>query len=274
MRKFTESLLFGVLFLFAVASWWIMDLTGQIPALNPKELAPMTVGIVVIIATPALLVLTILAFVRALTGTNPKPFWAWVTTSAALVAGALTLGRIITQIEGLQLGFSNGVWFSAVFALLGLTGFILALTGAIPTPIKLSPEEKKAAKKAQKREKAEAKKAAKAEEKEQAKVERALAKQAEADQIAAQQAAQIESSEPESTAWVEEAETGGPQGFDVDLLDEDALTASAPSGAAEEAVFETGSVEEVEAGEADASGGASQGQASDGQSWEDGAPRN
>lgn len=242
MRKFTESLLFGVLFLFAAASWWIMDLTGWIPVLNPKELAPMTVGIVVIIATPALLVVTILAFVRALTGTNPKSFWAWVSAGSALVAGTLALGRVITKMEGLQLGFSNGVWFSAIFALLAFTGLILALTGAIPTPVKLTPEEKKAAKKAQKREKVEAKKAAKAEEKEQAQVQRALAQQEKA-----QQAAQAQAAAQQDQTVLTEEEVGEPSGFAGDLSDEDEPGGAALEGAVEELDFETDVVRDAQA---------------------------
>lgn len=172
MRKFTDSLLFGIMFILAAFGWWMMSLSGHIPALNPKELAPMTVGIVVIIAAPALLVATLLAFFRAVSNTNPKKFWGWGTFGTALTTGALAVSLWITDMQQLQLGFRTGVWFAAIFALVALIGLVLALTDAIPVPVKLTAEEKKAAKKQAARER-------KAEKRDQAKEDRAAKRQAE-----------------------------------------------------------------------------------------------
>lgn len=133
MRRFTESLLFGVLFLLLALSWWLMAVTGNMPRVNPRELAPMTVAVVVILATPAFLVVTILAFFRALTRFDPRSFWAWAVAGFGLSAAFAALARFITEAQQIQIGFSNIVWFTAILALASLIGLVLGITHAIPS---------------------------------------------------------------------------------------------------------------------------------------------
>lgn len=109
-----------------------MELTGHMPPASPKEIAPMTVAVVVILATPALLVMAILALLRALANVSPGRFWWWVLLGSALTGGALLLAKFITDLQGIQLGFGFGVWFAAIIALAALVGWILGLTRAVP----------------------------------------------------------------------------------------------------------------------------------------------
>ncbi len=135
MRRFTDPLLFGVLFILCALAWWILDLRGAIPAVEDGSLAPMTVAVVVVIATPALLFVTTLAFVRALFNVKPRSFWAWMLGGTALAAVSISIANLVTVQQSLEVGFSTGVWLMAIAAFASLIALVLALTGAIPTAI-------------------------------------------------------------------------------------------------------------------------------------------
>ena len=133
MSRFTDPLLFAVLFGLSALTWWIMDWRGVIPEAPDGALAPMTVAIAVVIATPALLFVTVVAFFRAILNVRPRAFWAWVTGASALAALLIWVANMITMAQSLEVGFSTGVWLMAIVSLASLVAFILALTGAIPT---------------------------------------------------------------------------------------------------------------------------------------------
>lgn len=133
MSRFTDPFLFGALFLLSASAWAIMGWQGAIPLTAEGAIAPMTVAVVIVIATPALLFVTVLAFIRALFKVAPKPFWGWMTGATALAAGSIAVANIITMQQSLELGFSTGVWFLAIASLASLIALILALTGAIPS---------------------------------------------------------------------------------------------------------------------------------------------
>lgn len=133
MRRFTDPLLFAILFALTALTWLLFELTNQMPEVEPGLIAPMTVAVVVIIATPALLFSAILGLVRALFNVRPRLFYAWVTGSFALAAGLLALASIITRAQELDFGIVAGIWFTGIISLSGLIALVLALTGAIPT---------------------------------------------------------------------------------------------------------------------------------------------
>lgn len=134
MNRFTEPLLFGALFLICSITWAILDWRDAIPPATEGGLAPMTVAVVIIIATPALLLVTVVALVRALVNARPRVVWSWMTGGSALAAVVALAASTITSQQGLELGFSTTVWFLAITAFSSLVALILALTGAVPTP--------------------------------------------------------------------------------------------------------------------------------------------
>lgn len=133
MRRFTDPLLFAILFALTALTWLLFELTNQMPEVEPGLIAPMTVAVVVIIATPALLFSAILGLARALTNVRPRLFYAWVTGAFALAAGLLALASIITRAQELDFGIVAGIWFNGIISLSGLIALVLAVTGAIPT---------------------------------------------------------------------------------------------------------------------------------------------
>lgn len=134
MSRFTDPLLFGALFLLSAITWAILDWRDAIPPATEGGLAPMTVAVVIIIATPALLLVTVVALVRALVNARPRVVWSWMTGGSALAALVALAASAITSQQGLELGFSTTVWFLAITAFSSLVALILALTGAVPTP--------------------------------------------------------------------------------------------------------------------------------------------
>lgn len=132
MSRFTDPLLFFSLTLISAVTWWILAAKQAIPA-TEGALAPMTVAVAIVIAAPALALVTVLALVRSLFNVNPRPFWAWVTGAATLGAVLSWVASLITYEQKIEVGFGTSVWLMGIVAVAGLIAFILALTGAIPT---------------------------------------------------------------------------------------------------------------------------------------------
>ena len=132
MSRFTDPLLFFALTLISAVTWWILAAKQAIPA-TEGALAPMTVAVAIVIAAPALALVTVLALVRSIFNVNPRPFWAWVTGAATLGAVLSWVASLITYEQEIEVGFGTSVWLMGIVAVAGLIAFILALTGAIPT---------------------------------------------------------------------------------------------------------------------------------------------
>lgn len=162
MRRFTDPLLFGILFLVTTIVWWVSAVTHNITDTPSNQLAPMTVVVFCIIATPAFALATLLALFRAVFNVKPKPFWTWVTGASALAAVLVYLAKAITDVQGVQVGFSTTTWFAAALTMSALIGLVLAVTGALPW---YSPEERAQRAKERAKQKAEDKAERKAERK-------------------------------------------------------------------------------------------------------------
>ncbi len=162
MRRFTDSLLFGMLALAAGLAWLIMAATGVLPATEYGHVATMSVALGVVIATPAMTFLAVVAFFRTTLSVPPKRFWTWLTATSALAAALMWGAGWLTELHDVNLGFQMGVWFSSIIALGGFIALILAVTGAIPVPL---TKEERAARKAKEREQAQAVKEAAKQEK-------------------------------------------------------------------------------------------------------------
>lgn len=133
MRRFTDPLFSVILFILSALIWWIMSITGNMPVVPSGQLAPMTFGVVVVIATPAFLLLAGVGVVRALLNVRPRVFWAWVAATMGCSTVVLYLANTISRQYTLQIGFNTAAWYSAIIALCALLYFVMALTGAIPT---------------------------------------------------------------------------------------------------------------------------------------------
>ncbi len=154
MRRFTDPILFFFLFLLSAVTWAIMAWRDAIPATGGRELAPMTVAVVIVIACPALAFLTVLALVRALFRIQPRGYWSVVMMAALTGAAVLMVTILITRAQAIQLGFESTMWFLGVVALGSFIAFLLSIIGAIPAPLtkeerQQAKEQKKAAKKAE-----------------------------------------------------------------------------------------------------------------------------
>lgn len=151
MSRFTDPLLFFALTVISAIVWWILAAKQAIPA-TEGALAPMTVAVAIVIATPALALVAVLALVRSLVNANPRPFWAWVTAAGTLGAVLSWVAGLVTAAQNVEVGFGTSVWLLGTVAVAGLIALILALTGAIPTATPVdeddvqTPDKKKAPK--------------------------------------------------------------------------------------------------------------------------------
>ncbi|WP_099332141.1 hypothetical protein [Actinomyces minihominis] len=133
MRRFTDPLLFGLLFIVTALTWLLASATSNIPDVPVGYFAPMTVVVFCIIATPALALVALMALVRALLNVQPVKFWAWVTGTSILAVVLGSLATLITDLQQVQVGFSTTAWFSGVIAVAGLIALVLSFTGAVPS---------------------------------------------------------------------------------------------------------------------------------------------
>lgn len=133
MRRFSDPILFLVLSIVTAVVWWIAAATNSYPEVPAGYLAPMTVVVFCVVATPALVTITLAALARALFNLEPRVFWAWVTGVGVVATGLTALANGITDQQAVQVGFSTTAWFSGVVAGAGLIALVLALTGAIPS---------------------------------------------------------------------------------------------------------------------------------------------
>ncbi len=132
MKRFTDAALFGVLFLLASIAWAIMALSHTIPRAEVGGLAPMTVAVAVVISVPALLLLTVMALLRATFDIAPKSFWILMAGGTALAALAVFAAKAIANAQGIELGFATTIWFLSIVAVSSFMAWVLALTGALP----------------------------------------------------------------------------------------------------------------------------------------------
>lgn len=133
MKRFTDPVLFGALFVLDTLAWLILMSTGGIETADPGYVAPITVGSIIVIACPALLVATVLGFARAITRQSPRSFYMWalcMTVAAAVIVG---IASAATSAWGIEVGFGWMTWFFAIMALALLIALIIALTGGIPS---------------------------------------------------------------------------------------------------------------------------------------------
>lgn len=139
MRRFTDSILFLALFVLSALAWLILANTGGVPAADSGRIAPMTVGAVVVIACPALLLASLLGLARALSKTSPRRFYTW--TTGAAVAGSIVaaLASVPADRQGVEVGFEWMSWFFGIMALAFVIALIIALTGGIQGPSEKAP---------------------------------------------------------------------------------------------------------------------------------------
>lgn len=131
MRRFTDVVLFGALFLLDALAWLILSVTGGITASDPGRIAPMTVGTVIVIACPALLVATVMALARALANTSPRGFYAWSLAAGAVGGIVAALANPVAAAGGVEVGFGWMAWFFGVMSLAYVVALLIALTGGI-----------------------------------------------------------------------------------------------------------------------------------------------
>jgi len=131
MRRFTDVVLFGALFLLDAVVWWILSVSGGIQPADPGRIAPMTVGTVIVIACPALLAATVMALARALTNTSPRRFYGWSLAGAVSGGVVAALANPIAANVGVEVGFGWMAWFFGVQALAYVVALLIALTGGI-----------------------------------------------------------------------------------------------------------------------------------------------
>ncbi|MCI1641225.1 MAG: hypothetical protein LKI58_02090 [Actinomyces sp.] len=136
MRRFTDSVLFLALFALDALAWLILDLTGGIEAADPGRIAPMTLGAVIVIACPALLVTGVLALARALTGAAPRRFYVWALGASVLGSVVAWAAGVTATAQGIEVGLSWMAWFFGIQAVACVVGLLIALTGGIERPAK------------------------------------------------------------------------------------------------------------------------------------------
>lgn len=131
MRRFVDSILFAALFVLDSLTLLVLSLIGGIETGDPGRLAPMTVGTVIIIACPALLLVAALGVARALVRTAPVGFYGWAV--GGTIGGAVTtaVAGAIAQPRGVEVGFSWMAWFFGIQALAFIIALIIAATGGI-----------------------------------------------------------------------------------------------------------------------------------------------
>lgn len=133
MRRFTDPILFFVLSIVTTVVWWIAAAAHSYPDVPVGYLTPMTVVVFCVVATPALLTVTLLALCRAIFNVEPRGFWAWITGTAVVGTVLTAIANGITDVQEVQVGFSTTAWFLGVLAGAGLIALVLALTGAVPS---------------------------------------------------------------------------------------------------------------------------------------------
>lgn len=134
MRRFTDSILFLALFVLAALAWLILANTGGVPAADSGRIAPMTVGTVVVIACPALLLASLLGLARALSKTSPRRFYTWTTGAAVAGSVVAAVASVPADRQGVEVGFEWMSWFFGIMAFAFVIALVIALTGGIPGP--------------------------------------------------------------------------------------------------------------------------------------------
>lgn len=134
MRRFTDSILFLALFVLAALAWLILANTGGVPEAASGRIAPMTVGTVVVIACPALLLASLLGLARALSKTSPRRFYTWTTGAAVLGSTVAAVASVPADRQGVEVGFEWMSWFFGIMAFAFVIALVIALTGGIPGP--------------------------------------------------------------------------------------------------------------------------------------------
>ncbi|WP_043534209.1 hypothetical protein [Actinomyces polynesiensis] len=139
MRRFTDSILFLALFVLAALAWLILANTGGVPAADSGRIAPMTVGTVVVIACPALLLASLLGLARALSKTSPRRFYTWTTGAAVAGSVVAAVASVPADRQGVEVGFEWMSWFFGIMAFAFVIALVIALTGGIPGPSDVAP---------------------------------------------------------------------------------------------------------------------------------------
>ncbi|MDN6795693.1 MAG: hypothetical protein L0L69_11700, partial [Propionibacterium sp.] len=145
MKRFTDSILFLALFVLAALAWLVLANTGGVPDAAPGRIAPMTVGAVVVIACPALVVAAVLGLIRALVHTPPRRFYSWAAGAAVVSSAFVALASVPAQRQGVEVGFEWMAWYFGIQALSFVIALVIALTGGIPGPEELAAEKEAAA---------------------------------------------------------------------------------------------------------------------------------
>ena len=133
MRRFTDPILFGVLFVLDVLAWLILSVTGGIEAADPGRIAPMNVGTVIVIATQALALATVVGLVRAVLKIRPRQFYMWALALAVVNAVICGVAALPAQAQHIEVGMSWAVWSNSIAAFVFLVALIIAITGGIPS---------------------------------------------------------------------------------------------------------------------------------------------
>jgi hypothetical protein len=96
----------------------------------------MTLGAVIVIACPALLVTGVLALARALTGAAPRSFYVWALGASVLGAVVAWAAGAVSTAQGIEVGLSWMAWFFGIQAVACVVGLLIALTGGVERPAK------------------------------------------------------------------------------------------------------------------------------------------
>lgn len=131
MTRYTDALFFGFLFALDAVAWLILWLTGSLPTGTPNTIAPMTVSVIIVIASPALAAIALLALGRAWWDLSPRSFWTWVASASILMTLTMAAAMAITLQMQLQLGFATGAWFMLVTTICAVLALFLGVIGAI-----------------------------------------------------------------------------------------------------------------------------------------------
>ncbi len=108
-------------------------MTNSIPDVPEGYLAPMTVVVFCVVATPALALVALVALVRAGLNVDPRTMWGWMAGVATASTVLSYLANVLTDLQSIQVGFSATSWFTGIIAGSSLIGLVLSLTGAIPS---------------------------------------------------------------------------------------------------------------------------------------------
>lgn len=132
LRRLTDTIVCLMLLIFDLLAWLLVRTFSWFDYSEPGRIASVSLSALIIVAAPALSVLTVAALARCITKTSARLFYAWALFLTAIAGIISHLFGMLTSFQGMEVGLR---WMSCYFAIQATVSLILlivGLTGGIP----------------------------------------------------------------------------------------------------------------------------------------------